>query len=186
MRPRVADERPARAVAEWRLFSGDELRPLGVRELDPRLATVGDYYVRRALEILRRPRGARKLSAYLVELVEEMSTASGREAFLLRAHLGEFSLWLSGLFPDYVGARLQRKGAPGIEYYEQLGTTGYRLAADTTDARRCGMDAIYDSCAQTFPELRLALNRVADRHLFPLAGDPIERLLRQVRDAAQS
>lgn len=120
--------------------------------------------------------------AYLVDILEELSSASGREAFLLRAHLGEFSLWLSGLFPEHIGTRVQRKGAPGIEYYQELGTTGYRLAAETNDARRCGMDSVYDSCAQTFPELRMALNRIADRYLFPTSGDPIERLLRQVRD----
>jgi hypothetical protein len=121
---------------------------------------------------------------YLVDILEEMSTAQGREAFLLRAHLGEFSLWLSGLFADYIAARVQRRGAPGLEYYQELGATGYRLAADTVDAKRCGMDAIYGSCAEIFPELRMALNRVADRHLFPTAGDGVERLLRQVRDAA--
>jgi hypothetical protein len=124
--------------------------------------------------------------AYLVDLLEGMATAEGREAFLLRAHLGEFSLWLSGLFPDFIASRVQRRGAPGIEYYEELGTTGYRLAADTAAARRCGMDTIYESCAHAFPELRLALNRVADRHLFPVSGDPIERILRQIRDGSRA
>jgi hypothetical protein len=46
-----------------------------------------------------------------------------------------------------------------------------------------GMDRIYDACADGFPALRVALNRIADRHLFPATGDRIERLLRQVSDS---
>ena len=59
------------------------------------------------------------------------------------------------------------------------------MAADSADARNAGLDRIYDRCADAFPELRLALNRISDRYLFPSTGDPIERLLRQVRDGFQ-
>lgn len=119
---------------------------------------------------------------HLVDIVAAGDEASGERAFLLRAHLGEFALWLSGLFPDHIAARVQRRGAPGLDYYEQLGATGYRMAADYTLARTHGLDRVYRECAETFPVLRTALNRIADRHLFPATGDRIERLLRQVTD----
>jgi hypothetical protein len=108
--------------------------------------------------------------------------SSGHRAFMLRAHLGEFALWLSGLFPDHITARRSRRGAPGIAYYEELGSNGFRLAARYTDAEVHGMDRVYRSCADTFPALRIALNRIADRHLFPVRGDRIERMLRQLSD----
>lgn len=120
---------------------------------------------------------------HLVDIVAAGDGAIGERAFLLRAHLGEFALWLSGLFPDHIGARVQRRGAPGIDYYEQLGATGYRLAADYQIARQHGLDRVYRDCADGFPALRVALNRIADRHLFPATGDRIERLLRQVADS---
>lgn len=120
---------------------------------------------------------------YLVDIVAESGRAAGRRAFLLRAHLGEFALWLSGLFPDYIAGREQRRGAPGIDYYEQLGSSGFRLAADTTEAQEHGLAQLYRNCADFFPALRIALNRVADRHLFPATGDRIDRLLRQVADS---
>jgi hypothetical protein len=123
---------------------------------------------------------------YLVDIVAAADQASGERAFLLRAHLGEFALWLSGLFPDHITARVQRRGAPGLRYYEELGSTGYRLAADHVIAERHGMDTLYRSCAATFPALRVALNRIADRHMFPARGDSIERLLRQVKDGLAS
>jgi hypothetical protein len=119
---------------------------------------------------------------YLVDIVAEGDRASGRRAFMLRAHLGEFALWLSGLFPDHIAARVHRRGAPGMDYFEQLGSTGYRMASRFSDAEEIGLSDLYRNCADFFPALRIALNRVADRHLFPATGDRIDRLLRQVAD----
>ena len=119
---------------------------------------------------------------HLVDIVAAGDESSGSRAFQLRAHLGEFALWLSGLFPDHITARVQRRGAPGLDYYEQLGSTGYRLAARFTDAEQHGLDDLYLRCADAFPAIRIALNRIADRHLFPATGNRIERLLRQVAD----
>lgn len=119
---------------------------------------------------------------YLVDLAAAVVDADDRRAFLLRTHLGNFSLWLSGLYPDYIAARVSRRGAPGIAYYEEVGATGYRMAADTAHAEAYGLGWLYRTCADEFPRLRTALNRIADRYLFPSAGDPVERLLRQVAD----
>jgi hypothetical protein len=119
---------------------------------------------------------------YLVDIVQSIANADARRAFLLHAHLGNFALWTSGLFPDYINARVQRRGAPGIDYYEELGATGYQRAADSRDASKHGLDALFRSCAFGFPTLRLALNRVSDRYIFPRTGDPMDRLLRQVGD----
>lgn len=123
---------------------------------------------------------------HLVDLVAAGDSSSGTRAFMLRVHLGEYALWLSGLFPDHITARVQRRGAPGMRYFEELGSTGYRLAARFEDAEKHGLDHVYQSCADGFPALRVALNRIADRHLFPATGDRIERLLRQVADTVAS
>ena len=120
---------------------------------------------------------------YLIDLVTAAESASGQHAFMLHAHLGDFALWLSGLFPDYITARVQRRGAPPIEYYESMGATGYRNAADSTAANSNGMKYVYLTCAEAFPDLRIALNSIADRHLFPARGASIERLLRQVANS---
>jgi hypothetical protein len=119
---------------------------------------------------------------YLVDIVAAADNSSGRRAFMLRAHLGEFALWLSGLFPDHIAAREQRRAAPPLSYYEELGSSGYRLAARYGEAEQHGISELYRNCADFFPALRVALNRVADRHIFPVRGDRIDRLLRQVAD----
>jgi hypothetical protein len=119
---------------------------------------------------------------HLVDILAAGDQSTGHRAFLLRAHLGEFALWLSGVFPDHINARVHRRGAPGLSYYEELGATGFRMAARFRDAEQHGLDRLYLLCADAFPRLRIALNRIADRHLFPATGDRIDRLLRQVAD----
>src|SRR3989475_8691944 len=68
---------------------------------------------------------------YLVDIVADLGDEddSGERGLLLRAHLGNYSLWLAGLFPDYIAARRTRAGGPDLPYYDELGRQGYRLAS---------------------------------------------------------
>lgn len=98
---------------------------------------------------------------YLVDMVSDLAEldGGGERAFLLRVHLGNYALWLAGLFPARAAAQLS--------YYDQLGRNGYRLAADHVLARRFGVDGIYRSAADRFPALRAAFNRLSDEVFFP-------------------
>lgn len=106
----------------------------------------------------------------------------GRRSFLLHSHLGNYSLWITGLFPDYLEARVQRRGAPDLSYYERMGATGYRRAADTPHAESLRIERILRGVAEDFSGVRRALNRIADRYLWPDTGNPVNRLLREVAD----
>ncbi len=124
--------------------------------------------------------GAAEEFHYLVDLVTQLQSADARRAFLLRTHMGNFSLWITGLFPDWVEARVRRRGAPSLRYYEQMGTTGYRLAADSREAQQLGVDDLLHGVAAHFSGVRGALNIVSDRWLWPDSGNPVNRLLREV------
>ena len=117
---------------------------------------------------------------YLVDLVASLGSAEERRAFLLRTHLGNYSLWLVGLFPDFLEARKRRRGGPPLEYYERMGRTGYSLAAECTEATRLGMEEVYREVSLEFAGVRTALNRVSDRYLWAGGTDPVGRLLREV------
>lgn len=118
---------------------------------------------------------------YLVDIVQDIDETSGPRAFLLRAHLGNFALWLSGLFPDYITSRMNRAGGPNLGYYEGMGQTGFWLASQDPYARRQALDALYRDAAGAFIPMRRALNRFSDRYLVPHAASPVDRLLRQVK-----
>ncbi len=117
---------------------------------------------------------------YLTDMISEMRTAGGRRRFLLRVHMGDFALWMSGLFPDYLKARTRRKGAPPIAYFEELGADGYRQASKSREAEELGMRSVLRCVADRFSGVRIALNRISDRHFWPRGGDPVGRLLQEV------
>ena len=119
---------------------------------------------------------------YLVDILQAIERARGEREFLLRVHLGNFALWLGGLFPDHITHRVQRRGAPGIRYYDDLGAAGFRTAAASAMALRHGLGDVFLGCAERFPDVRAALNSLSDAVLFPGAKDPVERVLRQVSD----
>ena len=119
---------------------------------------------------------------YLVDIVADLAQdAGGERGFLLQAHLGNYSLWLAGLFPDYIAARRTRTGGPDLPYYDELGRHGYALASRHRLAERFGVADIFRAAAERFPALRAAFNRLSDRILFPhpTVVTP-ERLLRSL------
>ncbi|HYJ78725.1 MAG TPA: hypothetical protein VEW03_03910 [Longimicrobiaceae bacterium] len=119
---------------------------------------------------------------YLADILAAIDRARGEREFLLRVHLGNFALWLGGLFPDHITHRVQRRGAPGMSYYDDLGAAGFRTAAASELALRHGLGELFLSVADRFREVRSALNTLSDAVLFPAARDPVERVLRQVSD----
>jgi hypothetical protein len=121
----------------------------------------------------------------LARIVEDVESADAERAFLARAHLGNYALWLSGLFPDHIEHRRWRRGGPDLEYYETLGRRGFQLAAGHRLANKHGLAPLYDAAAVSFPTMRRALNAVSDALLFRDVHTP-ERLMRQVRDAFTS
>jgi hypothetical protein len=120
----------------------------------------------------------------LAGLLEAAERSEPRRAFLVRAHLGNYALWMSGMFPDHIAHRQQRRGAPGLSYFEEMGRRGFRMAADHRLSTEHGLTALFALAAERFPLLRIALNRISDALLFPRHHTP-ERLMRQVQDEAR-
>lgn len=118
----------------------------------------------------------------LAGIAADIESADAHRAFLARAHLGNYALWLSGLFPDHIAHRHVRRGGPDLGYYEEMGRRGFRLAAGHRLANQHGLAPLFGAAAEAFPQLRIALNGLSDTLLFPHVHTP-DRLLRQVRDA---
>lgn len=117
----------------------------------------------------------------LVALLGEVNGPDGRRTLLVRAHLGNYALWLAGLFPDWIERRRWRRGGPNLDYYDEMGRRGFQLAAEHRLANESGLSPLFSRAAERFPIMRVALNRVSDTLLFPNVSSP-ERVMRQVRD----
>jgi hypothetical protein len=100
---------------------------------------------------------------YFFEMLTALQTADDTTGFYIRAHIGNQSLFLSGVFPDRIRFRADRNGAPGLTYYEGLGISNYRAASDHRLARKYDLDGIFNTLAERFQDTRLALNDLRDR-----------------------
>src|SRR5580700_4131689 len=99
---------------------------------------------------------------YFFEMVAALQKADDRTGFLLRAHIGTYSLFLSGVFPGHIRFRAEARGAPDLKYYEELGRTQYRIAGEHRLARRYQLESILTTLSERFETTRRALNDMAD------------------------
>ena len=120
----------------------------------------------------------------LASLLADAECGDPTRAFLARAHLGNYALWLAGIFPDYIEARQHRRGGPGLDYYDTMGQRGYQLAASHRLASEHGVQPLFSCAAERFGRLRVALNHVSDSIFFP-RHHSASKLMRQVRDDAR-
>ena len=114
------------------------------------------------------------------EMLAALQSADERTGFFIRAHIGNYSLFLSGVFPERVRFRAEVRGFPGIEYYDALGRAHFRAASDHRLARRYELAEIFNTLSERFGTTRLALNDIADR-LFSIgdANYSLEMLFNQ-------
>lgn len=107
---------------------------------------------------------------YFFEMVEALQGADKRTEFCLRAHMGNHSLFLTGLFAERIRSRAEKRGFPGMSYYETLGRSSFAMASGNRLAREYEVDGVMSSVATRFPLIRAGLNDIASRLLF--LGEP--------------
>lgn len=117
----------------------------------------------------------------LGEIAGVADSSDPKRAFMAMAHLGNYALWFSGVFPDHIEERRWRKGGPDLEYYETMGRKGYALAADHRLAKDTGVSDVYARASERFRVLRIALTSVSDALLFPQSNSPTS-IIRRVED----
>src|SRR5205085_11238565 len=101
---------------------------------------------------------------YISDMLIALQRATPEQSFLLRAHVGNYSLFISGIFHENTHRRSLR-GAPAIGFYEQVGRTNYQLVASHETARRCELTDVFAGLADRFHDVRLALHELSDRLL---------------------
>ena len=119
----------------------------------------------------------------LIELAELVPQADRPSVY---RRLGDLSLFLTGIFPDYAGEGLvaqrdrrqleralgaaDRERAErhdGVWLLEQLGRRAYRIAQHGAD-RQATMAAVLAQVSENFAAARRVLNFLTDRYLFPM------------------
>lgn len=130
---------------------------------------VADYVAEVLAEFSQTHRSQMRLNAqgkpmdYFVDMLAALQTADDITSFFIRAHMGNYSLFLSGVFPDHIRIRSERKGAPDIRYYEEIGRSSFRAASDHRLAYKYDVAEIFNTLSERFQTTRRALNDLGDR-----------------------
>jgi hypothetical protein len=136
---------------------------IGDRKLCDYVASLLEVFSRASL--LRSPDvSADSVMQYISDVLIALQRVTPEQAFLLRAHVGNYSLFVSGIFHENTQRRSLR-GGPNMRFFEQIGRTNYQLLASHATARRCELDDVFESLADRFRDVRLALNRLSDELL---------------------
>jgi hypothetical protein len=107
---------------------------------------------------------------YFFELIGALQRTDEFTRFYLRTHIANYALFLSGVFAARIQSRAERRGFPGLRYYEELGQANFRVASDHRLAQRYDLTAIFTTLGEHFHATRLALNDLTERLLF--LGEP--------------
>jgi hypothetical protein len=95
---------------------------------------------------------------YISDLMTQASNCPPEQAFVLRVHMANYALFLSGMFADRVHAHVQRRGAPSLNFYEAVGKSTFLNVADHPQARRTNLESIFRQLGEEFRRVRIALN----------------------------
>ena len=120
---------------------------------------------------------------YFVDMLAALQTADDITRFYIRAHIGNYSLFLSGVFPDRIRRRAELRGAPDLRYYEEVGRTSFRAVSDHRLAYKYDLVEVFNLLSERFPETRKALNDLGDRLIS--VGDTnqsVEAILKNATD----
>jgi hypothetical protein len=102
---------------------------------------------------------------YVSDLLAALQNATPRQRFLIRSHLANMALFLVGLFPQFIRRRRRRRGAPGIDFYEQVGRNCYQVASAHRLAETYELSSVFCRLSDRFHDTRVALNNLSDRLL---------------------
>ena len=133
---------------------------------------ITDYIAELLTEYARSDRSKRPISTdgqpieYFTDVMAAMEKSDERMRFFMQLFVGNYSLFLSGIFPEYLRHRTRYKAAPRIEYYERLGSSNYRIASNHSLAKKYNLADILIHLSECFHNVRLALNDLSARLVF--------------------
>lgn len=102
---------------------------------------------------------------YVSDLLAQLAACPPAESFVRRTHLANYVLFVSGMFAERITSHAERRGAPGLSFYESVGQSAYLHVAQHPQARRAELNTVFEQLGSGFQSVRMALNRLTDSFL---------------------
>lgn len=104
-------------------------------------------------------------SLYSVDYLEALHNANRHERFFLHVQCANQFLVLTSLYPDFLHDRAIKRGAPDIEYYEEVVVNHLTAARDHVLADEFALTEVFEQLTEIYPLVRRALNHTAREFL---------------------
>ena len=103
---------------------------------------------------------------YLTDMVQEAANADTRRQFLIYSHIGNYSLYLTGLFPQWIEYRRRYKNRPvRAQFYIDFGREYYERASAHAMAREYELGEVFFRLSIMFEVYKEALNHLTKQYL---------------------
>ncbi len=103
---------------------------------------------------------------YIVDMIAEAARVDARRQFLVYSHIGNYTLWLTGLFPQWIEYRHRYKRRPvDMSFFTNSGRAYFERAATHPLAREYELSDVFLRLALMFDQYKRALNFMAREHL---------------------
>jgi hypothetical protein len=111
-------------------------------------------------------RGDQYTHSYITDMMQEAQSVDSQRQFLIYSHIGNYSLFLTGIFPQYIEYRHRYKRRPvNMQFYVDFGRTYYELAAAHTLAREYDLDEVFRRLSMMFEVYKKSLNYLSREYL---------------------
>lgn len=101
------------------------------------------------------------------DFLHQIASAAGPAgAYPWQVAAGERFLLLAGMFPEFLQQREQRRGAPGLAFYEAFARQSYHAASLHPQASADRIAGVFEKLAEHLEIARGCLNRMASDYLF--------------------
>ena len=104
-------------------------------------------------------------SLYSVDYLEAIESASRHHKFFLHVQCANQFLVLTCLYPDFLHRRAERRGAPDVDYYEQVVVSHLDAARKHVLADEFALEETFEKVAECFPPARRAMNHTVREYL---------------------
>ncbi len=113
----------------------------------------------------------KKSHQYIVDMITDSMQSDNFKKFHIYCHIGNYTLFLTGMIPEYIKYRYEYKRRPiDNRYYVGFGKTYYGLASEHTNARKNRLTDTLSQLSEGFEAVAQVLSFMNREYLCPEKG----------------
>ncbi|MDB6075479.1 MAG: hypothetical protein JWO89_3119 [Verrucomicrobiaceae bacterium] len=104
-------------------------------------------------------------SLYSADYIDALESARGPERFFIHMQCANQFMVLTCLYPSFLQHRAERRGAPGVGFYEGVVMSHLQAASHHVLADEFALHDVLERLSEAFPPVRRAMNYTAREYL---------------------